>query len=320
MTSIGNEQKMESKPAVVLIVFRRANLTERVLEAIAEFAPSRLFVIADGPRDSKPEDEKEVEETRKLFENISWDCELTKIYSDKNLGLRSRVLTGLDEVFSRVDSAIILEDDCLPSQDFFSFSSQLLGKYSFDESVGLISGNNFAPKKGAEGSYYFSRHANIWGWATWARTWRAFRDFKNLDELTAEERSTILSFVVGKGQKRVFAKLLRLSPKLDSWAIQFAAFAYTRGLSTIVPGANLVRNVGFGADSTHTKFESWSDEIPLGKMTFPLVHPSNSQPNIREMLRESRIKRFRWIAYPFLNPGEASKRIFRYLRLILSQS
>ena len=134
--------------------------------------------------------------------------------------------------------------------------------------------------------------------------------------LTREESALILDRVVGRSTKKSFGNLLNKASQLDSWAIQFAAFIYLNRLSSITPGQNLVTNVGFGAGSTHTKFESWADDIPLGKMNFPLDNPGSTDPDISEMQRESRLKRTRWVTYPLLHPLDTAKRIHRYLRLL----
>lgn len=309
---IFDEDMNQLSVPVAIIVFKRPDLTRKVLNQIAKAKPTHLFVISDGPRANHENEFEAVQRTRAVFDEISWPCEVTKIYSDSNLGLRQRVLSGLDEVFKKVDRAIILEDDCIPSLDFFVFSSTLLEKYSTSANVALISGNNFAPKKNDCNTYYFSTHANIWGWATWKRTWMDFRASKQVNELNRNEVKNILDRVSGFYQRRKFAKLLRASSRLDSWAIQFATFVYLRRLTSIVPSQNLVTNLGFGAGSTHTKFESWADEIPRGEMRFPLIHPVGIEPNFAEMRRESRVKILRWVSYPAKHPFDAIGRIFRY--------
>lgn len=299
---------------VVIIVFRRPDLTRKVLNQIALARPSKLFVISDGPRPNSPDDVRKVAATRTLFDKVWWPCEVTRIFAENNLGLRNRVISGLDEVFSQVESAIILEDDCLPSQDFFSFSRDLLERYRAEESISIISGNNFAPKKRDKNSYYFSSHANIWGWATWRRSWINFRSSKSIADLSDLEKELILRSIPGFFQRASFRKLLRLASGLDSWAIQFAAFNYLNRLLCAVPSQNLVTNVGFGQGSTHTKFESWADEVPIGSLTFPLNHPALIMVDTAEMKRESFRKWLVWISYPIAHPFDTIVRVLRYLR------
>ena len=304
--------------AVALIIFRRPETTARVLKALQGIEISRLYVIADGPRHNRAGEAELVEATRKLVDEIDWQCEVVKIYSTTNLGLRERVLSGLDEVFSREESAIILEDDCLPNPDFFAFSTELLERYIANENVALVSGNNFASKPKMVDSYYFSSHANIWGWATWARTWQEFRT-TTMDEFLTDGAQTELARAIPSRFQRVsFMSLLRNAKDLDSWAIQFAAHCYLRGRLSAVPKVNLVSNIGFRAESTHTKFESYADEVQAENLEFPLQHPKTVGPNASEMRRESRIKALRWFTYPIAHPLDFLGRVIRYLRLRVS--
>ena len=306
---------MSLSTPVVVIVFNRPEKTKRVLEEIVRASPAKLYVIADGPREKKVGEAQRVNETRKLVEEVDWKCEVVRIYSNTNLGLRERVLTGLDEVFSRESSAIILEDDCLPNADFFTFSTQLLRKYSSKDSVALVSGNNFASNPRMVESYYFSTQANIWGWASWARTWHEFRGTKMEDFLTGSAQAEIAKAIPSRFHRASFMSLLRAARELDSWAIQFAAYCYVKGRLSVVPKVNLVSNIGFGAESTHTKFESYADEVQAQNLDFPLRHPTTIGPNVREMRRESRIKALRWFTYPLAHPLDFLGRVIRYLRL-----
>jgi hypothetical protein len=299
-----------------MIVFRRPDLTRRVFEVVRNAKPAQLIIIADGPRDGNQADRQLVLETRAIFDNVDWDCDLIRLYADSNLGLRARVLTGLDEVFSRVDRALILEDDCLPDPSLFDFASQLLEEYKSEERIALISGNNFAPDSLMSNSYYFSTHANIWGWATWSRTWQEFRSQPQPSSWTENDVERISGRIEGRLKRREFSNLLRLAKSLDSWAISFAAFCYDRHKLSAVPGQNLVTNVGFGEGSTHTKFESYADEIPLGAVSFPLLHPLEVRADLKQMRRESRVKSRRWLLYPLAHPIDFAGRVIRYLRLL----
>lgn len=307
------------KQPVALFAFRRPEHTSRVMQAIRNYRPETLYLIADGPRYDRPLDESLCMETRKVLEQVDWECDVQRVYADVNLGLKKRVSTGLDFVFQRESSAIILEDDCLPNEDFFSFCEFALGKHSEDTQVALVSGNNFNPKPGESDQYFFTTHANIWGWATWQRTWLSFRESQYLDQLSDEEQVRVLSSVPLRRVRRNFAKLLHRLPKLDSWAIPFAAYVYRQNWLCITPGANLVTNVGMGAESTHTKFESYVDEIPLGRLEWPLRTPVSIGPDLKRMKREERSRAVRWILHPILHPVDFLGRALRYAITLLNR-
>lgn len=160
---------------IVFIIFNRPETTRKVFEKIALVRPKRLFVIADGPRESKLNEGEACAETRKIIDEINWNCDVHKIYSEINLGCKSRIVSGLNIVFDLTTEAIILEDDCIPDPSFFPYCESLLERYRNDERIGLISGNNFLfGDYDNFDSYYFSRYPHIWGWASWRRAWKKY--------------------------------------------------------------------------------------------------------------------------------------------------
>lgn len=318
MNIVSGDWSMRGDPraAVALIVFRRPGLTKRVLEKILEAGVSRLYVIADGPRASVAHETQQTIEVRRLFEGLDSSIEVIRIYAKENLGLRKRVLSGLDEVFSNEDRAIILEDDCLPSTDFFRFCDEALERYGNEPRVALISGNNFATKATNRAEAYFTNRANIWGWASWADQWQGFRQAQKEEEfhLTRQESFRKLR---GRIERRNFKKLLEESENLDSWAVDFAAHILMEEKLSLTPPANLVRNIGFGESSTHTRFESWVDEIQAENIDVPVTWPERVELNEAKVVSEARARFARLVMFPLAHPLVSLKRVLRYAKLSL---
>jgi GT2 family glycosyltransferase len=261
---------------IALFVFNRPETTRRVLERIAGAGPRRLFVVADGPRPGRPEDAAKVAETRGLFERISWPCEVTREFSDENLGCRRRLISGINRVFDASEQAIFLEDDCLPDSSFFPYAEELLDRYRDDARIMMISGNNlqFGLNPCAE-SYYFSRFPHISGWATWSRAWKAFDD-----RMTSwpEFRDRRLLETIFRRRRAVAYWTRRLdrvhAGKVpQSWDYQWTYSIWASGGLAVLPSVNLVTNIGYGPDATHTRVKNRFAEIPTGEMKFPLAHP-----------------------------------------------
>lgn len=266
---------------IVFIIFNRPAQTSRVFQAIAQAKPKKLFVIADGPR-NEAETQKCVE-TRAIIDRVNWDCEVITNYSEQNLGCRKRIKSGLDWVFEQVESAIILEDDCLPSSSFFHFCEQLLKTYDHDERVMMISGNNYLPENcKIGGSYYFSRDAKIWGWATWRRAWQKYVDDINvwrrvgsagwLEEIFDDP----IEFAFWQHR---FSKAFE--GKVDSWGLFWSFTCLINNGLVIRPEKNLVMNIGFGDSATHTQQKNLQSEQPADEIKFPLQHPTEMLPNLR---------------------------------------
>lgn len=260
---------------VAMLCFRRPLETQLVLQAVSQFEPTRLYAFFDAPRDGNKEEEQLVADTRELFRNLTWNCEVIVVEAQRNLGLSRRVVSALDYLFAREERALILEDDCVPSNSFFEFVTETLSLYESDDAVALISGNNFGVPLGRS-RYYFSKSAYIWGWATWAPTWHAFRssDFGTLEPESLEPFSKLSHHFHSRILWMLMKRMLVRARTLDTWALYFAAWLRVSGRLACLPGVNLVENVGFGVGSTHTAVKAPDSAIRAKEMNFPLKHPS----------------------------------------------
>lgn len=240
---------------VVFMIYRRPELTAKVFSRIVDVRPRKLFVIADGPRGGVEEDQEKVERTRKIVEKIDWPCEVLKNYSDVNLGCRKRVSSGLDWVFNQVEDAIILEDDCLPDPSFFPFCQELLEKYRNDDRIMHISGDNFQNGiKRSEFSYYFSKYAHVWGWATWRRAWRRY-DIDMKQWHVFEESDAFRQLCPGDKERRYWIEIFAGTYQglIDTWDYAWMLSVWVNSGLAILPEVNLVNNIGHELDGTHTK-------------------------------------------------------------------
>jgi hypothetical protein len=249
---------MRFETPVVLILYKRPLLTEVVFSAIAKVQPSRLFLVADGP--SYPSEVEKCHQARSITQRVDWDCEMQTNFSEQNLGCRERIVSGLNWVFSQVDEAIILEDDCLPHSCFFRFCETLLDKYRHDDRVMEIGGGNYQfGRMTNETSYYFSKYAHTNGWATWRRAWRHFDESISAwphlkqsgqwnllcDDTKEQQYWTYIYDAIFKGELKT------------SWDYQWQLARWRHQGLAAVPRLNLVSNIGFGSSATHTRWK-WS--------------------------------------------------------------
>ena len=305
---------------VAIIMFNRPELTRAVAERVAAANPSAVYLIADGPRPEHPEDQTACEATREAVLSIDWPCPVHTVFAETNMGLRERVSSGLDAVFDEVDQAIIVEDDCLADPSFFPYATELLERYRDEEQVGVISGNNFLRgSRVTDDSYFFSADMRIWGWATWGRVWKDFSREGLRHEWSPEEAKRAVSRLSSSGRRRALLADAERAHKINSWALPFVLHAQRRRYVSVVPEKNLVSNIGFGASSTHTKFESFTAEVPSEAISFPLRHPQSIKESTRAGVIEARVARWQWLWFPLSHPIEFLSRVFRYLRLISSK-
>ena len=260
---------------VAFIIFNRPAATRQVLNAIRVARPQQLYVIADAPRSNHPDDIAKCAATRAIIEEIDWDCQVFKNYADQNLGCGLRVSSGLDWVFQQVECAIILEDDCLPDQTFFPYCTELLAHYQDDERIMHISGNNFQfGQLRGEASYFFSHYTHMWGWATWRRAWQYYdydivkwTDLRSINWL--ESRLETPAAVANWQQ--IFEQMY--NAKIDTWDYQWTFACWQNNGLCIHPQVDLVTNIGFTSEGTHTIRPNQFANLPLGEIQFPLKHP-----------------------------------------------
>lgn len=265
---------MHCSTPVVFLIFCRPDLTARVFEQIRAVKPTKLLVVADGPRNE--EEAALCQQARAITEQIDWNCEVLRNYSDINLGCKKRVSSGLNWVFSKVEEAIILEDDCLPNSTFFQFCEELLNYYRYDSRIMTISGNNFQSGiKRTHHSYYYSNYNYWWGWATWQRAWRYYDVEMKL--WPTIKHGNWLEDILGNSKlvdqwTSIFEDVM--NGYIDTWDYQWRLACWLQSGLTVVPQVNLVSNLGFGINATHTtEPNNLLSNIQTSSMNFPLSHP-----------------------------------------------
>lgn len=260
---------------VAFIIFNRPDTTERVFAEIAKARPPKLLVIADGPRANRSGEAEKCVATRAIIERVDWPCEVLTNYSEVNLGCKRRVSSGIDWVFEQVEEAIILEDDCLPHPTFFRFCEELLSHYRDDDRIAVISGDNFQlGQKRTDASYYFSRYNHIWGWASWRRAWKYY-DLEARLWPELRDGGCLDGLIPNPGERKYWAGAFEAvyQGHIDTWDYQWTLACWSQGMISVLPEVNLVSNIGFGADATHTRGASKYADMPVAQMDFPLCHP-----------------------------------------------
>jgi hypothetical protein len=266
---------------VALLVFNRPEATERVFERVRWTRPPKLLVVADGPCPEREGESDRCAAAREVTERIDWPCEVLREYSEVNLGCRDRVSSGLDWVFTSVERAIVLEDDCVPHPTFFRFCEELLERYADEERLMHISGDNFqAGRRRGAASYYFSRYPHVWGWASWRRAWQAY-DVR-IEEWARDPEAHLRRFS-DAAERSFWAHAWNgvRNREIDTWDFQWAFACLAAGGLAINPNYNLVSNIGFEGASTHTgRDESGVAALPLEGVSFPLSHPTTLKPDL----------------------------------------
>lgn len=270
------KENNELTTAVLFLVFNRLETTKVVFESIRRAKPKKLYISSDGSRESRINEDEKVKEVRDyLLSNIDWPCDVKTLFREKNLGCKYAVSSAIDWFFKQESMGIILEDDCLPSQSFFFFCQDLLEKYKDDMRVWHISGDNFQDDNiRGEADYYFSRYNHVWGWASWADRWSKYDVEINSFPLFEQDKQIKNTWSNNKLQKYWLGLFSQVyNNRIDTWDYQWTYTCWLHTGASILPNKNMIKNIGFGEDATHTiDKNSQMSNLKAFDLLFPLKY------------------------------------------------
>jgi hypothetical protein len=263
-------------PPVLIIAFNRPDSARRVFSAVRAAKPAKLFLACDAARPGKAGEAERVAEVRALVDAVDWPCEVRTKFPESNLGSGLGVSSAITWFLGEAGEGVILEDDCLPTPAFFRFAATMLERHREDPRIGLIAGSNMAPLVDLPASHGFSRVTSCWGWATWKRTWDRFtfipEPVREDEPWTRRLHPNAVDFLRRKFQAIADGKVRTV------WDYQFMVQALRAGQLTVVPGRNLILNIGFDGTGTHfgqggrpwaapafayDPDDDWSDQPPV---------------------------------------------------------
>jgi hypothetical protein len=243
-----------NKVPVALFAFNRPDFTSQVLKQIRVYAPPVVFLIQDGPRQGVLADLESTRQVREILESVDWECQVHRVYAEENMGLLRRFDSALKYVFAKVDQCIILEDDVLPSQEFFRFAAAALSDFRGDKRIGMISGYCETRPKQQVLSRHLSRKPKVWGWATWSDRLVGYdpnqNEFANKSPLSSFRTLRSRGFSVQ--ESLAWPIRIKQALKIRTWDYQWAFHVLSNFGFSLSSSTNLITNLGFGATSTNT--------------------------------------------------------------------
>lgn len=270
-----------TKSPVLFLIFNRPDVTRLVFEEIRIAKPQILYLAADGPRKERETEINTCKQTREIINLIDWPCEVKTLFREENLGCKYAVSSSIDWFFQNEEEGIILEDDCLPNNDFFFFCDIMLERYRHDTRIRHITGCNLQHgKKWGSDTYYFSRNIHVWGWASWKRVWQDY-DVElsryNIGEVEAQFFKIFDEPLLVKSWKEIFINLK--AGVIDTWDYQLGISNYFNNGVCIIPNYNLISNLGFGKEGTHTlNADDPHANIPLENLPCVINNPKYFLP------------------------------------------
>lgn len=276
---------------ILYIIFNRLDTVQQTFPIIKKQKPKFLFIAADGARKDKIGEAEKCQQVREwVLSQIDWDCELNTLFRNENLGCGKGPAEAISWFFENVEQGIILEDDCLPSDSFFKFCEELLEYYKNDERIWQISGTNRLRESPFEDfDYFYTNYPSEWGWATWKRCWNQYDFYIKLWEKEyIKESIKDLFFDYSTNISQILDTTIN-NPNVSWWDYQWGFIKNINSGLTVTPCKNLISNIGFGDDATHTfGYDNPLFNLQKYELNFPINHPNNiyTTVNIEKQLLE----------------------------------
>lgn len=292
--------KYEIDVAVLLVFFARPDTFRQVFAQVKKARPSKLFLYQDGPRVGRSDDILNIEECRKIAEDIDWDCEVHRFYQTENKGCDPSGYAAHTWAFQNVDKCIVIEDDIVPSVSFFRFCKEMLDKYENDSRVSMIGGFNLDEiTPDIEEDYFFTSCTTSWGWASWSRV--VLNWDPQFSVLDSKEYAGLLSdYIKQKKHMKNFMTYVEYykDNNIPCFEPMMMINHYLNSSLMILPTKNMVNNIGVTGNATH--FGGDINLLPKGyrkifkmnryEMNGKIKHPKYIIENVSYKDRSYRIK------------------------------
>lgn len=269
---------------ILLITFNRPEHTRWVLTEILKQEPQSLYVCQDGVREGNENDHIKCQEVKDIITELTSayavahpNFSLFTLYSSINLGCGPGPQAGITWFFENVEQGIVMEDDCLPHPDFFGYCEELLNRYKDNPQVQFINSTLYHNRWKCEGSYGFSHYMVTGAWAAWRSTWQGFD--LDLHDLNAWKfRRQVLRLTKNRAEANWWyfkvKEIQKDKSKKSYWDYQMQIHLFRNNALTIHPKVNLISNIGFDAEGTHTTFNNGDGERPVYPI-LPLELPTS---------------------------------------------
>ena len=270
------------KVPVLILAFSRPDHVKRAMAAVQTYQPARLYLACDGPRAHKSGEAELVAATRQaMLEAVTWDCEVQTLFRDSNLGCGHAVYEAITWFFKHEPYGVIIEDDILVGQDFFTFCEALLPRYAEDDRVMGLSAENHSGRTDLNNSYVYTPRFNCWGWATWRRAWEqmdmTMAAARNLKPWYLTKRlgwfEGLMMFYYFKGDYHQFIPF-------DTWDLRWYLSILIHDGLLICPGVNLAVNIGMDGGAHYEQGDTNPyAHLKVGHLSWPLVYNDTVQPD-----------------------------------------
>ena len=238
---------------IILFAYARPNHLRQTLACLRVNQVPQLYAFSDGPR--TPDMAPAVVEVRQILRSIDW-CETVICERETNLGLGRSILTGVTEVLTQHEAAIVFEDDLVCVPGTYAYLRAALEHYWNDSRLMSVTGwthPSVTPGTITDQPYFDGR-AECWVWGTWARAWQGMeQNAKTLMHLCERQGSDVYRYGAD------LPAMAEAELQRNIWAVRFLYWHILKRGLCLRPPWSMVEHIGFDAQATNaTSTGQWA--------------------------------------------------------------
>jgi hypothetical protein len=230
--------------SVVVIAYRRAALLRRIVDGIPSWVEN-IYIFVDGD----PTNNALNEDCRKLSENFANENKkITIRLSEVNLGPGLSVPTAIEWALVASDTVLVLEDDCVPTDEAYVFFKNAYDNRLDNEIICGSSPFDFHGRESTVETVTRSHFALVSGWLVPKEVWQKLSildrhtfSYMQLLKVALSERKKLLPLSF------FYASIIRVrAGKIMAWDSSLCYSMLINNVKAVIPNITLVNN--FGAD------------------------------------------------------------------------
>ena len=231
--------------SILIFSYNRPSHLKRVLISLENYKKKNINVILDGPKNKR--DKLIQEEVKKVIMGDQ-KIKLNFIFRKKNLGLAKSIVKALDYYSRKYEYLIIIEDDCIPRKEFFSYIKKGIKMNKLNNTIGAVCGYQLPElheKNNKNLNLYLLDHFIPWGWAILSKNWIKFRnEFKNI---LIKKKNIKLS--------ENLSQIIKITKHKERniWTRNFILYNFYKRNKFLYPGKSLIKNIGFDGSGINSK-------------------------------------------------------------------
>lgn len=253
--------------ALLVIAYLRPDNLEFILDTAIDAGVKIIYISIDYPKNPTKDNlelHNQVISVARKYRNCS-QYTIHIVEREFNVGCSAAVLSSCDWFFNNVEKGIVLEDDCIPTSDFFEYCRDALKIVQNDEGIWIACGTQFAPRSLSH-TWVLSKYPLTWGWATTSIKWKEMSaSLRESEGKLPRFKSRNISF-----PEAIYwdAGALRATRGIsDAWDTPLVQKMLLNSKLAILPNVSLVSNIGNDEFATHTHGSSIGLKQETGKYT-----------------------------------------------------